>query len=70
MASTTKVCDQYHWLLLELPTSSGSMLLGSGSENGSGSDIFKSSWFGSESRRSSTTNVTNIKVHRGIGALD
>ena len=63
MASTTKVCDQYYWLLLELPTSSGSVLLGSGS------DIFRSSQFGSESRRSSTTNVTNIKVHRGIGAL-
>ena len=29
MASTTKVCDQYYWLLLELPTSSGSVLLGS-----------------------------------------
>ena len=34
MASTTKVCDQYYWLLLELPTSSGSVLLGSGSESG------------------------------------
>ena len=33
MASTTKVCDQYYWLLLELPTSSGSVLLGSRSES-------------------------------------
>jgi len=44
--------------------------VGSESENGSRSDIFRSSGFESESQRSSTTNVTNIKVHRGIGALD
>ena len=34
MASTTKVCDQYYCLLLELPTSYGSVLLGSRSESG------------------------------------
>jgi len=46
MASTTKVCDQYYWLLLELPTSSGSVLLGSGSR----SDIFRSSRLGANPR--------------------